>query len=267
MGPSPDAVTTGAGGRRGGSPWRAAGTVLVVLLTVAGAGMLVAAFNPPRPPQPGAAAAPPPHGTVATHAPTNAPAPAPSAPTQATDPKPGPDASQSPKPESHDAAAAGLTPSSPTGIAIPSIGVDAQVTPLGLQADGQVAVPTADQAHLAGWYRFGPTPGEIGNSVIVGHVDSSKTGPAVFFKLGALIPGATIRVSRADGSVLEFTVDGVKSYQKSVFPTGLVYGPSDQAELRLVTCGGPWSKATSYRDNIIVFATLTSTTTGLPGTS
>jgi LPXTG-site transpeptidase (sortase) family protein len=132
---------------------------------------------------------------------------------------------------------------------------------LGLEKDRSLQMPTETQADLAGWYKYGPSPGEAGNSVVVGHVDS-KRGPAVFWRLGALKPGDRIRVTRTDGSVALFKVDGVKTYRKSNFPTQLVYGPSAKPQLRLVTCGGPWSKQNSYRDNTIVFASRVSAARG-----
>jgi sortase (surface protein transpeptidase) len=147
--------------------------------------------------------------------------------------------------------------SAPTNISIPTIGVAAQIMSLGVNTDGTVQVPPLDQAQLAGWYNLGPSPGEIGNAVIMGHVDSRKIGPAVFFRLGELRPGDVIQVTRTDKTVVKFSVDGVKSYPKAAFPTELVYGPSDKASLRVVTCGGIFDeKKRSYPDDIIVFATL-----------
>ncbi|NYF54879.1 hypothetical protein HDA35_000710 [Micromonospora purpureochromogenes] len=151
-----------------------------------------------------------------------------------------------------------LARSNPTTISIPRIGVNADIMPLGTNPDGTIQVPPLDQAQLAGWYSPGPSPGEVGNAVIVGHVDSATLGPAVFFELGALKPGDTITVNREDGQQAVFTVDSVTSYPKASFPTELVYGPSDKASLRVVTCGGQFDQAAgSYLDNIIVLATMT----------
>lgn len=90
----------------------------------------------------------------------------------------------------------------------------------------------------------------------MGHVDSYAIGPAVFFWLGELRPGDRIEVTRADGTVARFSIDGVRSYPKTAFPAELVYGPSDRAGLRLVTCGGVFDRRQrSYRNNVVVFAT------------
>ncbi|MEV6802218.1 class F sortase [Micromonospora rifamycinica] len=239
-------TATRAGGRHG-RPWRAAGAAVVVLLAMAGSGLVGASLRttpPPRPPQPAAQAAPQtaPAATPATDA---GPVDDPDAgiPADASAPA-GPDP---------------LPRSAPTTITIPKIGVNAEIMPLGTNPDGTVQVPPLEQAQRAGWYEPGTSPGETGNAVIVGHVDSAKLGPAVFFQLGALLPGDLVAVSRADGSTATFTVDEVRAYPKEEFPTDLVYGPNDRPGLRVVTCGGQFDQGTaSYRDNVIVFATLTS---------
>jgi hypothetical protein len=94
--------------------------------------------------------------------------------------------------------------------------------------------------------------------VLLGHVDSAR-GAAVFYDLGRLRPGNRVEVSRADGRVAVFTVESVERVAKDRFPTRRVYGPLDHAGLRLVTCGGAFDRAArSYRDNVIVYAALTS---------
>jgi hypothetical protein len=140
----------------------------------------------------------------------------------------------------------------PSRVAIPAIGVDAAIVRLGVNPDGTLEVP-ADFG-VAGWYRLGPKPGELGSAVIVGHVDSNS-GPAVFYRLGRLGLGARVRVSwRADASVL-FSVYAVREYAKSAFPTSLVYGQTRRPELRLVTCGGRFDEQSGhYLDNVVVFA-------------
>lgn len=150
-----------------------------------------------------------------------------------------------------------LPRSQPVRITIPRIGVDADIVPVATDDNGALEVPPLDHPEVAGWYRPGPTPGEAGNAVLVGHVDS-QNGPAVFFELGRLRPGDTVQVTRADGRVARFTVDGVGAYPKERFPTERVYGGGAEARLRLITCGGRFNPRTgNYPDNIVVFATAT----------
>ncbi|QNP72847.1 class F sortase [Streptomyces roseirectus] len=151
-----------------------------------------------------------------------------------------------------------LPPSPPDRIRIPSIGVDAPLTGLGLTPYGSLDVPPAAKKNLAGWYEAGTTPGETGTAVVAGHVDNAD-GPAVFYSLGALRKGAVIEVERRDGTVALFSVDAVEVYQASAFPDEKVYGAADRPELRVITCGGPYSRTTGYQGNVVVFAHLTGT--------
>lgn len=138
-------------------------------------------------------------------------------------------------------------------VEIPAIGVSASVTALGLNEDGTMEVPT-DFAEV-GWYRYGPTPGEVGPAVVAGHVDD-HTGPAVFYRLADLERGDEVHVRRADGTTASFQVRRVEQHPKDAFPHDAVYGDTDEPELRLITCGGVFDRAErSHRDNIIVYAT------------
>ena len=149
-----------------------------------------------------------------------------------------------------------LKASVPVALNIPAIGVRSVVQRLGQAADGSVEVPAPGPRYdQAGWYRYSPTPGSLGPSVIVGHVDSAANGPSVFWRLGSLHPRDIVRITRADGSVAVFAVDDVRRFRKSRFPSKLVYGNTDHAALRLITCGGP-IEGGHYRDNIVVRASL-----------
>lgn len=145
--------------------------------------------------------------------------------------------------------------SPPTRVRIPSIDVNAAVDALGLNSDGTVEVP--GKPDDAGWYSGSAAPGRIGAAVLLGHVDFVSTGPAVFYRLGELKPGAVIFVARKDGSTVAFTVDAVREFPKSDFPTDQVYGPTDgSAQLRLITCGSWDPDQGKYVGNTVVFATL-----------
>jgi len=152
-----------------------------------------------------------------------------------------------------------LAASTPSAIKIPSIGVQSTLVQLGLNPDKSIEVPPLDDPDSkAGWYKYSPTPGQIGPTVILGHVDSAKYGPGIFFKLGALQPGATVEVTLTDRIVAVFTVDKVVAYPKSAFPSTAVYGTIDHPGLRLITCGGTFDPAAgSYESNIVAYATLT----------
>ncbi|KUF20191.1 class F sortase [Streptomyces silvensis] len=153
-------------------------------------------------------------------------------------------------------AAAPLPPSPPDRIRIPAIDVDAPMTGLGLTRQGSLDVPPPRHKNLAGWYEAGTMPGERGTAVVAGHVDNAE-GPAVFYRLGALTKGRVIEVERRDGGVALFAVDAVEVYDAKDFPDEKVYGAASRPELRVITCGGAYSKQTGYQGNVVVFAHLT----------
>jgi hypothetical protein len=147
----------------------------------------------------------------------------------------------------------------PVSVDIPAIGVHTRLLDLGLNPNGTMQVPSLiTQASEAAWYKYSATPGEIGSSVIEGHVDSYQ-GPAVFFRLGALRPGETIDVTLADGITTIFRVTGVRDYPKDKFPSQMIYGSAQYAALRLITCGGDFDSSTGhYLSSTVVFASLVS---------
>jgi hypothetical protein len=164
-----------------------------------------------------------------------------------------------PAPSVRPAAPAVLPASEPTRLTIPAIGVTSDVRPLGLNPDRSMQVPPLAGDSYAGWYRHSPTPGQLGPSVVLGHVDSERDGPGIFFRLGALRAGDTAELTRADGTVAVFQVERVARYEKARFPTAEVYGNTDRPALRLITCGGRFDpSALSYEDNIVAYASLVS---------
>ena len=141
----------------------------------------------------------------------------------------------------------------PEAVAIPAIGVSSPLVRLGLQPDRRMEVP--EDYSVAGWYTGGPRPGDRGPAVIAGHVDS-RTGPAVFYRLGELRKGDLIVVSYPGRAEARFRVERTERHPKRAFPTARVYGDTAGPALRLVTCGGSFDQASGhYRDNVIVFAT------------
>jgi hypothetical protein len=147
----------------------------------------------------------------------------------------------------------------PVSVTIPTIGVQSKLLHLGRNQDGTMEVPNLiTSASQAAWYKYSVTPGQIGTSVIEGHVDSYQ-GPAVFYRLGALKPGNRINVTLADGITAVFRVTGVREYAKDEYPANTIYAKSNYAALRLITCGGGFDTATGhYLGSVVVFASLVS---------
>jgi len=125
--------------------------------------------------------------------------------------KPGTAPSGSTKPST----TAPLGPSQPSRLLIPAIGVSASFVRLGLKPSGEMETPR--DPDTVGWYTVSPTPGELGPSVVAGHVTWNRD-PGVFFRLGALRPGDNVQIRRADGNTAVFAVTKVATYPKDAFP-------------------------------------------------
>jgi hypothetical protein len=144
----------------------------------------------------------------------------------------------------------------PVRLIIPAIGVRTRLQHLGIEPNGTLQVPSSTT--VAGWYTGSPRPGEPGGAVIAGHIDSLQ-GPGVFYRLRLLHPGQRVYVRRADGSLAVFRVTLLRTYPKTGFPTRAVYGPTPDAQLRLITCGGAFDAVTGhYLSNTIAYASLVS---------
>ena len=230
--------------RRRGSRLATAAAVLLFTIGCTATGFaLWGNPPPPRPPASAAMSTPSQESASATPTPTPTPEVITVPPTAQVDQVVGPT----------------LNASEPTQINVPAIELDSVLMQLGQNPDGTVQTPSLDEASPAGWYTGSPTPGAIGPSVIVGHVDSRVQGRAVFYRLGEMRPGDEILVTRADETVAVFVVDGVEEYPKDDFPQFAVYGNTDHAGLRLITCGGEFNETTrTYPDNVVVFASLVS---------
>jgi hypothetical protein len=152
-----------------------------------------------------------------------------------------------------------MQPSTPVRLVIPRLGVNAPIKSVGLDKQGAIEVPPVSAMNLVGWYRSGPTPGEAGPAIVLGHKDT-RSGSAVFTRLEEIRNGDVIEVHRKDGVIAVFTVGGLEQTGKSVFPTQRVYGESPNPQLHVITCGGTYDYTTGhYTDNVIAYATMTGT--------
>lgn len=149
-----------------------------------------------------------------------------------------------------------LPQSRPDTLEVPAIDVSTgPIVDLGLTGDGALEVPK--DARTTGWFTGGPAPGQTGPAVLAAHVNYNHVdGP--FSRLKDVKSGDTAIVHRADGITAVFTVYRVAEYSKSAFPTDEVYGDTAGPELRMITCGGAYDRATrNYEDNIVAYAKLT----------
>jgi LPXTG-site transpeptidase (sortase) family protein len=166
---------------------------------------------------------------------------------------------QQPAPSLSSQASARVRPlarSVPSRLRIPKLGVNSPIMKLGLNADHTIQVPPLNRPNLTGWWGGGPTPGEKGASVILGH-NIGNGRPSVFEKLGTLKRGDTVQVTRGNGSVATFEITKLEQIAKSRFPTEKVYGKLAYPGIRLITCGGRFDSSWGHHvDNIIVYGKL-----------
>ncbi|MCA1030810.1 class F sortase [Bacillus timonensis] len=142
----------------------------------------------------------------------------------------------------------------PTHLSIPSIGVEAIIEQVGLLSNGQMGVP--DGTENVAWYKYGAKPGEPGNAVLAGHVDSKK-GPAVFFYLKTLKVGDEIIVTDKDNQIRTFNVTETVSYPRNDAPLDRIFGYTYRSQLILITCNGVYDRSTGeHSERLVVYADL-----------
>lgn len=143
----------------------------------------------------------------------------------------------------------------PVEVLVPDLGIAVPIEPVGVAADGQVEVPP--DALWAGWYRFGPSPGEPGAAVVVAHAGSEITPRGPFFDLTRAEPGMRVDVVLHDGAPAVFEVVDVEVIDKDGLDLAPYFARDGEPRLVLITCGGVWDEAAqSYRSNVLVTARL-----------
>lgn len=144
----------------------------------------------------------------------------------------------------------------PIAISIPSIGVDADIIEVGVDKHGNMDVPR-DVSEI-GWYEPGYRPGENGNAVLAGHVNSRLGLPAVFRNLENLEIGETFTLRDAGGRELTFRVTEKNTYDFRTAPLEKIYGPTDVPTVNLITCDDGLWLGNTYKDRLVVTGVLIS---------
>jgi sortase (surface protein transpeptidase) len=141
----------------------------------------------------------------------------------------------------------------PIRLAVPALGVDTTVDPVGVAPDGQMEIP--EDVDRVGWYRFGPAPGEDGSAVLAGHVDDAEQGLGVLATLRRASVGDEVRVTDDEGTTTRWRVVSREVISKQALPLENLFRRDGPPRLTLITCGGPFlPEYRSYRDNVIVVA-------------
>ena len=141
----------------------------------------------------------------------------------------------------------------PINIKISSINVDSSFEYVGLTPSGEVDVPK-NPSNVA-WFNFSPQPGEIGNSIIVGHYGWKDNIPSVFDNLSKINIDDKIYIEDERGETSTFIVHKTKFYNLTEDTSDIFKSKDDKSHLILITCGGIWNKISkSYSKRFVVFA-------------
>jgi sortase A len=148
--------------------------------------------------------------------------------------------------------------SEPVSFSIPKLGIEnANIESVGLDKENKMDIPKKDQD--VAWYNLGAKPGEAGNAVMAGHLDTKTGAPAVFYEINKLKPGDELSVKDKDGKIYKYAVIEVKTYELDEFPLEEVFGAGDKPRLNLITCEGNYDKSSKlYSQRLVVYSELKS---------
>ena len=145
-------------------------------------------------------------------------------------------------------------PGLPKRLRIPRLKLSMPIIATTVDKTGQMALP--DRPTQIGWYAYGPRPGALeGSAVLGGHVDSRQYGVGPLAGLRRLARGDKIIIV-SQGERLTYRVDTIRQISKRSVPLAEIFDRSGSPRLRIVTCGGPYLPSRGgYRDNLILTAT------------
>lgn len=143
----------------------------------------------------------------------------------------------------------------PVQLYIPKIQVAAPIEPVGTDENGKMQLP--QDINVVGWYSPGFKPGEQGNAVVSGHLDSTTGEGAIFYHLHTVEPGDEIIITDQSGKEYQFIVREKTIYPYNQVPIDKVFGESPQKWLNLITCTGVWNSfEQNYSHRMIIFSEL-----------
>jgi LPXTG-site transpeptidase (sortase) family protein len=146
-----------------------------------------------------------------------------------------------------------VSPGPPVHLIIPVINVDANIQPLGVDANGEMEM--VENTIDVGWFEPGSKPGEKGSAVMAGHLDGRNSETGVFSNLDKLKPGDKLYVEDNKGLLRAFVVRESRVYDPGYAEE--VFSSNDKAHLNLITCDGSWDGSKkSYTKRLVVFTDL-----------
>jgi hypothetical protein len=140
----------------------------------------------------------------------------------------------------------------PVKLSLPSLGVDAEVVPVGQDEEGAMATPP--DPDTVAWYAGGPGMGVPGNAVFAAHVNWAGR-LRVFGLLHELGEGDPILIVDAEGHGYKYVVESSHWVRAEGAPVEEIFASTDRTVVTLITCGGEYIAATrEYLDRLIVKA-------------
>lgn len=148
----------------------------------------------------------------------------------------------------------------PVQLIIPDAAVDAVVEVGTITPDGVMQNPSG--SWVVAWYDVLGAPGLNDNVVMAGHLDYWDVGPAVFWNVPNLGPGAPMTLVMDDGEQIDYALDSSRLYnvREELTPEVIqsdVTGPTGRETLTLITCGGEFDPVTGeylYRQVVRSYA-------------
>lgn len=146
----------------------------------------------------------------------------------------------------------------PVTVEIPALKIHAKVEARGTTGAG-IMVPPKSAWNVA-WHIHSVRPGDPGNAVMYGHLNTTSSTRGVFTTLHRLRPGNTIRVTDAKKVTRVFKVSKVGYYTRDQLPLRDISGKTKKIHLNVYTCAGYWNhRLGDYSHRFVVFSTLVST--------
>ncbi len=151
-----------------------------------------------------------------------------------------------------------VTDTRPRTISIPSINLNREIIDVGVTDEGNLDVPP--NFTQVGWYKYGTLPGQIGSTVLDGHVDNGSTIPGPFKRLRNVKIGDKVYVTSADGTRYTYEIIGAVAYATNSFPSNYVFHDQSDALLKIITCYGNFIESLdTYDQRLIVTARMVRT--------
>lgn len=144
----------------------------------------------------------------------------------------------------------------PKMVVITSIGVEANVEPVGVEAGGAMEVP--HNFSNIGWLKTSSKLGQNGNLVLSGHYDNPTGAPAVFYNLANVSQGDIISVlsQTQSGALNQKDYAVTKVYMADPTNTDHVreaFRTSNHPIITLITCNGIWDPVKGeYSHRVVV---------------